>query len=236
LNQIRKHHRTPTRSVIIIFLVLFASDPLAFTCVCVIAGLTLPQTTYLRGVTCDIVEAEEAAFIPEATYNDVLAPLFMMDATSGLFISTVMGPDNPYTELLGRKHPKTGKPLFKKVEMTLVCKRPECQVDPRKCIHRIHRIPPWQSVAKHYVSQTMIGSNHAFSREMAGSVADEGIKVFELGHLMLMFDSFVTDLHSIGIVKFALTSVDPNNDGSSDYAMVSMLFTATLSVVSITFF
>jgi hypothetical protein len=155
----------------------------------------------------------------------------MMDKTSGLFISTVMGPDNPYTELLGRKHPKTGKPLFKKVEMTLVCKRPECLVNPMKCLHRIHRIPPWQSVAKHYVSQTMIGSSHVIAREMAGSVADDGIKAFEPGQLRLMFDSFIMSLQNIGSVKFCITSVDPNNDGSSDYALVSMLFSNTIGVV-----
>ena len=147
----------------------------------------------------------------------------------------MMESSNPYSVLLETRHPVTGKLLFKQVRITLACKRPDCRLNPTKCWHQIHRIPPWQSITKHVVAQAMISSSHVAARELCGLVMDEGIKIFDIAHIERFFSSCISNLNVHGTIKFAITAVDPNNDGSSDYAIVTVLVTSRIIVVRLFF-
>lgn len=185
----------------------------------------LTQTTTLKGVTCDVILAEEASSIPRSTMEEVIGPLFKMQQVTAIYISTMMDSSNPYSELLEKKDPLTGKPLLHQVRITLVCERSECRSDPTKCFHMIHRIPYYQSIAQHLVSQAMISSSHVAARELYGLVMDDGVKVFSEDDVESTFSRVTSNLNKHGSVRFAITSVDPNNDGKSFYAITTILVT-----------
>ena len=185
----------------------------------------------MRGVTCDVLEGEEASFIPQKTYEDVLDPLFLMEHVTGIFISTMMGHDNYYSKMFEKKHPKTGKPMFTQVKMLLVCSRKQCLHNPIKCWHKIHHIPYWQSICKHAISRTLMDSETVAARELTGLVTDDGIKLFDEELVEAFITSRMMNLDSCGVVRFAITAVDPNNNGSSAYSITTVIYSSLANVV-----
>ena len=190
----------------------------------------------MRGVTCDVVEGDEASFNVPHLYDEVRTPLFQMDHVTAIFISTMMGCDNYYSKIFERMHPVTGKPMFRQIKITLVCNKKQCLKNPTRCWHKVHHIPYWQSVAKHVLCRQLIESETVAARELTGMVMDQGIKVFERPGIDIMFTTFAGNLNNYGTVKFAMTSVDPNNDGASDYALVTVLYTTKMNVVRFVLF
>jgi len=174
---------------------------------------------------------EEAAFIPKITMEDVVFPLVLLDKTTLIADSTLQGADSPFTQMLDMKHPITKQPIFKKVEMTMACKLPQCRANPEQCTHRFHRTPRWQSPAKAIIAKKLMRTRQGICKELLGISADEGIKAFDPCRIELMFTSYVEDLTAFGVVHFAITTVDPNNNGDSDYGMVTVLYTDKLAMV-----
>jgi hypothetical protein len=181
------------------------------------------------------VECEEAALIDLEVYEEVIIPTLSMD-TSAILISTVLGSDNAYSKILELKHDITGNYLFKQIRITLACKRPACRINPRTCIHTLHLIPWWKSPFKQQIATSMISDDRIAAREMGGLIMDEGIKIFDAVLLEKFFSTRIVDLNTHGKGKFMITVVDPNNDGSSDYAIVTLLVTTRISIVRISLY
>ena len=188
------------------------------------------QGDKLRGGEADVVICEEAASIPPATMDTIVVPMLLMKNTTVLAISTVLGSDNAYSQLMERADPRTGKPYFQQVRVNLKCTDPSCAAGGDLCWHNAHLIPTWHTIAMHNAARNLlVGSPAVRDRELMGQVADEGVRMFKSELLDLAF----APAHdpATGPMKFLVVSVDPNNGGTSEYALVTAAYTRSMMVL-----
>lgn len=148
-----------------------------------------------------------------------------------LAISTVLGSDNSYSQLMERRDPKTGKPIFKSIRLNLRCHFPACANSNTICYHIAPMIPSWHSIASHAAARVLLsGSPAVLNRELIGEVTDEGVVQFKPPELIDAAFAPAPKSHS-GRVRFAVVSVDPNNCGASEYAIVSAVYSEGQMIV-----
>lgn len=179
----------------------------------------------LRGVTCQILIFEEAAFIDPEVIHVVAVPLMGVEGTVTLGISTPEdGDDNYYNAFLNI--PSVDNPeekMFEIVKLGLACD--SCVLDGKgsKCTHKAHLLPPWKSSATmekmRLIQQEM---PEVFQRENMGMNINKTHYYFNAG----LVDAFrQRPQHQWSTIpSIVYVGIDPSGGGSrSSYAIVSVV-------------
>jgi hypothetical protein len=127
--------------------------------------------------------------------------------------------------------PKSGRAYFKPVKVNLRCTDASCRrADGEMCWHVAHLIPAWHTIAMHEAARNLLSDSPAVrDRELMGQVSDEGIRQFRPELVDAAFAPPATP--ATGRIMFAVVAVDPNNCGSSEYAIASAVYTSDKMVI-----
>jgi hypothetical protein len=126
----------------------------------------------LRGTTGNLLILEEAAFIPQSLFFEVIAPLLGVENTAVVAISTPDEDDNNYySDLMEIKNPEDPKEtLFKTIRIGLACEACIQAGAGATCTHRQQLIPPWKSNRRQKRLRHMTADSHLFMRENMGMI------------------------------------------------------------------
>ena len=162
---------------------------------------------------------EEAAFISEQLFFQVVVPLLEVNDTALIAISTPESSENYYSILCDMRLPD-GSPLFATLRIGMVCD--SCMANspnPAACTHREAERPDWKSTESSRVVKSMYGArNTLLLRESMGMMVSDGAAVFSAAWI----HRFTT--HRVPLpsgVDYVFVACDPNGGGSSDTALVS---------------
>ena len=102
-----------------------------------------PCVSRLRGTGGDLIVLEEAAFIPQDVWLEVVIPLVEVKNTALVAISTPLDSSNFYSTLVGMKDDE-GRPVFDVLQAQAACAVCVEQLeDPSKCPHVQLERPSW---------------------------------------------------------------------------------------------
>lgn len=178
-----------------------------------------------------MVILEEASSIPSKVLETIIVPMLLMRQTATLCISTVLGNENAYSKLMDKADPRTGKTHFLPVRVSLRCTDPTCGAVNELCWHVAYLVPGWHMISSHDTARDLLsGSQATRDRELMGITSDEGTKQFPPELVDAAF-AWPTPRSSSGRAKFVVISVDPNNCGTSNYAIVSAAYTNDSMVI-----
>jgi hypothetical protein len=187
------------------------------------------------------VICEEAASIPRDTFSAIVVPMLLRRGSSLLAISTVLGNDNVYSQMMDcmNMSMKPPEPYFLTVAVNLKCSQAGCPCKGDLCWRTAHLIPAWHSVGLHDAARALLADSPAIrDRELMGQIADDGVPQYrsDLVDAAFLSSAPVQGGHrGLGLgelpVSFVVISVDPSNCGSSEYAVVSAAYTADKMVI-----
>lgn len=194
-----------------------------------------------RGLSCDLLVIDEAAFLPDKTITDFIAPL----AGSGeagsvvtIALSTTSGEDNYFSRVLQRDDAEIKKIAYV-LWVKLICK--ECEKKGLlECVHTKDIQPPHNTGDNRPIQQLFVSDHNKILQETMGMIVGS-----QKGHLFskqLMESIFVRDVppvQSWGPRTF-VTFIDPKgkskaNDRAvfSNFALVTVCITQNDEVVLI---
>jgi hypothetical protein len=182
----------------------------------------------LRGVTADICVLEEAAAIPRAVTEVVIAPLLSVNNTVIFALSTSQDSENYYTRWF-RRTDQDAMDMFVRVEAKRVCDDCRSLEDPdaqNKCKHLDHLVPHWLvggGGAKRV--KVLLGDNEAmYAQEVLNILPGVENTIFaakDIERLLTQPRYHVPDEQG----PFILTMIDLAGGGSSQHAVASILVT-----------
>ena len=177
-----------------------------------------PKT--LRGVGGDVLYLEEAAFLSEEVFGQVIIPLLEMDTTALIAISTPQDDLNFYSKMFEMKDMK-GEFFFNTMKIGLVC--PKCQTskNPTACTHMKDVVPPWKSADKLEMVKALYGvRKDLLARESMGLITQDQSSVFKMSWI----NNFLkrNDVPLLQAPKVIFTSCDPSGGGKSEMGIISL--------------
>jgi len=179
----------------------------------------------LRGTGGDLIVLEEAAYIDEAIFNEVVIPLLEIEVTSVIAISTPSTEDNYYSKLRDLKT-KSGVPVFSVFTAKRIC--PACAAEGRdSCTHLEVDKAPWKSGGKRDIVEALYGANTTLAkRELEGTVMDDMQSAYSKRMVHATFDApriCLSDASggrsSPNVIYIA---IDPSGGGASKFSLVSL--------------
>jgi hypothetical protein len=170
-----------------------------------------------------LIILEEAAFIQEGVFYEVVAPLLGVNNTTVLGISTPNGEGSYYSALLELNGPGD-LPLFRVIKVGLACAACQEANAAASCTHMAHRLPVWKSAARMTkMACIMANKPDLFARENQGLVTNDAGCVFDSRLVRDMFapeQRVVLDTNSP--IDMVFMAIDPAGGGAaSNYAVVS---------------
>jgi hypothetical protein len=177
-----------------------------------------PKT--LRGVGGDVLYLEEAAFLSEEVFGQVIIPLLEMDTTALIAISTPQDSLNFYSKMFDMKD-KHGETFFNTIRIGLICAKCQKSDNPTACTHMKKVIPPWKSAEKLEMVTALYGvKKDLMARESMGMVTADQSSVFP----MVWINKFLLRNNSKFPTspEFIFCACDPSGGGASEMALVSM--------------
>jgi hypothetical protein len=206
----------------------------------------------LKGSGGDLIVCEEAAYMDQQVFYEVVVPLLGLRDTALIAISTILGPDNFYTKLVELKD-KQGKTLFDIQKFELVCDACRKTATPWQCTHMTDTLPPWLSEDKHTKIREFLPAE-LIGRETMGITMSDATRAFEgplvdrfaaraavqLPPLKRWLSDNVLFINPIGAPdpqahqvpgSAIYTAVDPSGGGASEYAIASVLHHAGVLTV-----
>lgn len=183
-----------------------------------------------RGVGANMIILEEAAFINEKIFYDVIVPLLGVKDTVLIGISTP--PKDGFNYYLGLFdcNDANGEPIFKIEKVELQCK--ECQEKQQsKCPHIKVPEPKWKTSSRKDIQKRIYAKNpDVFRREVEGLAVSVDTYVFHgqnVDALMRQAKGQVSPLSSADLVNFVFIGIDPSGGGNgSDTAFVALTYRA----------
>lgn len=122
----------------------------------------------LKGVSGTVVVLEEMAQIPPEVLFEVVVPLFQLDITCFIGISTITDENNFMTKYLKKKD-KNGEPLFAVKHLYLACKPCRDAGKAASCNHNAFLLPDWSSSRKRKtINVLMEDQEELLNREIGG--------------------------------------------------------------------
>lgn len=184
----------------------------------------------LRGTGGDLIVLEEAAYIDEAIFNEVVIPLLEIEVTSVIAISTPSTEDNYYSKLRDLKT-KSGVPVFSVFTAKRIC--PACAAEGRdSCTHLEVDKAPWKSGGKRDIVEALYGANTTLAkRELEGTVMDDMQSAYSKRMVQATFDApriRLRDTISGGggggrvSPKVIYIAIDPSGGGASKFSLASL--------------
>ena len=200
---------------------------------------------------------EEAAYMDQQVFYEVVVPLLGMRDTALIAISTILDPSNFYSKLVDLRD-SSGTPMFDVQKFELVCDACRQTKTPWRCTHMTDTMPPWLSSEKHskirqFLPEELVG------RETMGIAMSDGCRAFEASaveafattdpQLLPTHAGLNTATSAVTGKTFDMsrdpvprasdapghvifTAVDPNGGGLSEYAVASILCFQGSTVVS----
>lgn len=192
---------------------------------CVNHLLCLPSNSVgSRGTTAHVIILEEAAFIPEDMFFDVVVPLIGVNQTAVIGISTPpLDGFNYYLQLFEVKD-DFGEPLFEVINVERICGL--CKEDGKTdCPHLKSELPTWKSLEREERTRKIYerANPEKFKREVLGIAVSDDINVFNHKSVAALYARPAVSFRRSP--KFMFTAVDPAGGGTaSDTAWVSLAY------------
>ena len=133
----------------------------------------------MRGVSANVIYLEEAAYISEKVFFEVVLPLMSVDRTSTIGISTPAGSDNYYSVLTEAKK-SNGSQLFNVVKVSMACERCMGTDNESTCAHPSTTRPPWLKSDDFEKVKAIYGDRETdMRRELMGQITDDENVAFD---------------------------------------------------------
>jgi hypothetical protein len=169
-------------------------------------------------------------------WQEVVIPLLGVNGTSIVAISTPLGEDNWYSELIQKKM-DDGSQLFNVIQYSLVC--PECRKKgiSAQCAHRMDLLPPWKSESRQKLVKFLLGgSEDMFLTEAMGEISSSKSRCFTEESLDQFLLYPLVNIPPLSSERTVFISIDPTSGVRSELAIASLFFTNTGDIcVSICF-
>jgi hypothetical protein len=118
-------------------------------------------------VSADVVMLDEAGFVEDGMYYDFLFPLWGVDRTVAILVTTPPKHYSPFLDLIYKIHPKTGDKLVLDYVVNMVCNR--CQknrIRKDNCKHQIRKyLPDDKSAEKMDIAAIFYRDRMSYNRE-----------------------------------------------------------------------
>jgi hypothetical protein len=167
---------------------------------------------------------EEAAFINQGLFYEVIVPLLGVEGTAVLAISTPDESDgNYYSLLMDLQDPDDqSKPLFKTIRIGLACDACVAANTAATCTHRQQLVPPWKSNQRqNKMRKIMESDQHLFMRENLGMITSNTQYMFP-AHMV----NGLRQAPAFRVLRpcdVLFCAIDPSGGGTqSDYAMATV--------------
>lgn len=177
-----------------------------------------------RGISANIVIADELSFIPENYIKSVILPLLTVSKTSFIGISTVNGEENHFFKFLSMQNPDDPSNPIEVFQFYGACF--ECRHTGKidTCKHMVNEQPEWiTSTRKKDVGDmyAVLGGEDMARQEIMGMVKQENINAFDESCISRLFDEKHLVDDTVFTVKpsIVFTNIDPTGGGGSNLAI-----------------
>lgn len=171
-----------------------------------------------------VVILEEASRLDEAVFTEVIVPLLNVRDTAMLAISTPLDENNFYSTLLHMKDPQTDGPMFRVLEIKLICEVCAAKGIKDVCPHRRELIPPWKNDHRREVMTKALfeGQPRMYMQEQLGIPSGSDARCFDVASI----DRFVaTSDDMTNDPSHVFVGIDTCGGGNNFMAMVSGCYT-----------
>ena len=166
--------------------------------------------TTSRGNQLDVAVIDEAGFVKDKTFRELLVPLIQLSGTLCLMISSPPAQDNFFTRALTEED-SSGERIADSLHINQLCQA--CQ-DACKatCPHKENIQPPWKNDPKRAEQMAILyGDANTMLRESAGVLKTDGEPAFEPGYVTAFKESIPVILTQPPVAL--LISIDPSGGG-----------------------
>lgn len=175
----------------------------------------------VRGTDGDIILCDEIAFIKEEFIKEVVLPLFSIDKSCLIGVSTVLDDDNHMSKFMDLKD-NNEEDLFHTLRVFAACDKCIAAEKAASCTHKT-KLAPWQSIRKHLTLKNMYKEDEkTFLQEIGGIGFNLNEACFKTKFIQSLFAREPVDLHLRSPYNYVFISVDPTSCGlKSDVAILS---------------
>lgn len=168
---------------------------------------------------------DEMAYMNPQLFYKIIVPLLEVARTVLIAISTLVDVWNFFSVLLNLVDAE-GEKVFLVYAQRLVCDRCMKRVDPEKCKHNYHVIPPWKSEAKLDMAKLIYGNDIvALKRESLGIVDGASGGIFDARTIKAMLERPRVDYHEFLPRTPAYVFISSDPSGGSDKCYMSLYAT-----------
>lgn len=177
----------------------------------------------LRGVNGDILLLEEMAHIGDSLINEVIWPLFQIDQTCLLGISTVLNDENIMSRYIDMVD-TNGEKLFNVKELFLACENCIANGNEASCNHNTGVTPLWQSIRKQkFLRNVMRDDPELMNQELGGIIQSANETAFKQKFVKALFKREPYRYGGDTYIPYVFISLDPSGNGSkSDVAITTI--------------
>jgi len=190
----------------------------------------------LKGVSGQVVVLEEAAYCDPQLVSEVVIPLLSMQSSCLLCISTLLDGANHYSKMMELRDDLTGQPLFRNIQITLVCEACMKTEHPERCTHKLSSLPRWISSKKVETVRTLLSDDPAMLlRETLGVACDGSTKAYRYSDIEAFVSRkpsplFIDPARPNDCVRHCFVAIDPSGGGASAFAIATVIVMHTGSV------
>ena len=179
----------------------------------------------LRGTGADIIVLEEAAYIDERVFFQVVVALLEMLYSLLFAISTPADEYNYYSKLVRLVDPKTGKHVFNVIHKTLVCAK--CRKNGLKddCKHMKGARPAWKNENTDLIKLIMGTRTADFDREIGAEITGASNSAFspQLMNELKHAPRRTGPIKGSPIIYVGIDASGDTANENSEFAMVSVV-------------
>lgn len=189
-----------------------------------------------RGISANIVIADELSFIAEGYIKSVILPLLTVAKTAFVGISTVNGEENHFFKFLSMQNPDDPSNPIEVFQFYSACFKCRHSGKEGSCKHMINEQPEWITTSRKKDVGDMyaaLGGEDMAKQEIMGIVKQENQNAFEEKYISRMFD----EKHLVDEKMFSekpamiYSVIDPTGGGGSDLAIVTYVYDAGRMII-----
>jgi hypothetical protein len=182
-----------------------------------------------RGISANMVIAEELSSIDLSFVLSVIFPLLTVDGTAFAGISTVKGEDNHFNKFLYSYDPTDANSAISVYQFYAACASCRHKGQASSCKHMVSDKPKWipedrsSKVKKLYAD---IGGQAMGDQELSGVTASKHLNAFDVNLVDRIFDKTCIIIDEWFLIKpiMVFSYIDPTGGGPSDIAVVSGVY------------
>ena len=173
-----------------------------------------------KGAGAKVIAVDEAALVAPEFLEEVVFPLFGVNDTLILLISTPLNLDDIFTTLLTLRR-ENGTLFFHVVEIRMRCD--ECKkANVQDCKHRMGELPSWKSSKRQQDQRILMSQNPAlYYREVCGEIGMPASPLLSPDDIRRFIDR--PRIYLTENCTRIFTCIDPSGGGPSHLAIISMI-------------